>query len=159
MELMSWDDSQRFLQELNKRDKQPGWVYRLPWEAEWEYACRGAPAADKSESAFSYYFDKPTNQMQPEQANFARKGGLGRTCKVGSCKPNRLGLYDMHGNVWEWCDDAENAPDGPSYRVLRGGSWLETYGWAASRLARAPSLRQGNLGLRLARARVGKEDK
>ena len=76
---------------------------------------------------YDFYFDKPTNQLLPEQANFGRKG-LKRTCKVGSYQPNRLGLYDMHGNVWEWCDDVQKAADGTSLRVARGGGWLNVPG-------------------------------
>ena len=105
VENVSWDDAQAFLERLNKGEKEAGWVYRLPKEAEWEYACRGGPLSDKFESAYDFYFDKPTNQLLPEQANFEHGKGLKRTCKVGSYQPNRLGLYDMHGNVWEWCDD------------------------------------------------------
>ncbi len=164
VDMVSWDNVQRFLLELNKREKQPGWIYRLPREAEWEYACRGGPAADKSESAFFFYFDKPTNQLQPGQANIGPRRGFnpaGRPCKVGSYKPNRLGLYDMHGNVWEWCDDADNAPDGSPARVTRGGNWYGDSGYcqAAFRIASPPSGRNNNLGLRLARVPAGKEGK
>ena len=82
-------------------------MYRLPKEVEWEYACRGGPMANKLDSAFDFYFDKPVDQLQAEQANFEHGKGLKRTCQVGSYKPNRLGLYDMHGNVWEWCEDEQ----------------------------------------------------
>lgn len=88
-----------------------------------------------------------------------------RTCKVGSYKPNKLGLYDMHGNVWEWCDDLfapnDKDPRTASRRVGRGGGWSDSSGhcWAASRFGYAPSSRINSLGLRLARVPVGKEGK
>ena len=103
VDCMSWDDTQLFLREFNRRAKESGWVYRLPTEAEWEYACRGGPVSDKQDTAFSFYFDKPANKMPPGNANVDNLKG--RTCKVGSYPPNSLGLCDMHGNVWEWCDD------------------------------------------------------
>ena len=71
---------------------------------------------------FDFYFDKPTNTLLPEQANFEHGTGLKRTCKVGSYTPNRLGLYDMHGNVVEWCEDVVGF-DVAARRALRGGSW------------------------------------
>jgi formylglycine-generating enzyme required for sulfatase activity len=124
---------------------------------EWEYACRGGPLSDKFESAYDFYFDRPTNQLLPEQANFGH-WPKGPTCKVGSYKPNRLGLYDMHGNVWEWCDDV----DGATRRVNRGGGWDNDTGGhfpAARRIAAPPSNRFHALGLRVARVPVGKEGK
>ena len=83
VEKVSWEDCQVFLEKLNEKEKEAGWVYRLPKEAEWEYACRGGPV-DKLDSAFDFYFDKPTNKLLPEQANFEHGKGLKRTCKVGS---------------------------------------------------------------------------
>jgi len=150
VEQVSWDDCQVFIERLNKREKESDWVYRLPKESEWEYACRGGPV-DKLDSAFDFYFAKPTNLLLPEQANF--NNVLKRTCKVGSYEPNLLGLYDMHGNAHEWCDDAEKAADGASRRVGRGGGWGFDSGYcrAARRLANAPSYRGNDLGLRLAR--------
>ena len=71
-----------------------------------------------------------------------------RTCKVGSYRPNALGLYDMHGNVWEWCDDLENPGDAASNRVYRGGSWQDgsAYCRAAGRHAHPPSFSDNNRG-------------
>lgn len=118
-----------FIQRLNKREKEAGWVYRLPTEAEWEYACRGGPM-DKFDSAFDFYFAKPTNTLLPNQANFAPLSGKGlqRTCQVGSYEPNALGLYDMHGNVLEWCDDTVQGANGASLHPARGGGWFHHSG-------------------------------
>jgi eukaryotic-like serine/threonine-protein kinase len=125
----------------------------LPTETEWEYACRGGPLADKADSAFDFYFDKPTNQLLPEQANFQHGKGLHRTCRVGSFKPNRLGLHDMHGNVFEWCHNSD--------WVDRGGSWHDDSGYCrvAYRGVGPPSRRYTSLGLRVARVLVGKKEK
>ena len=161
VEKVSWDDCQVFIQRVNAQAKETGWVYRLPTEVEWEYACRGGPMTDKFDGAFDYYFDKPTNTLLPDMANFQHDKSLKRTCKVGSYKPNRLGLYDMHGNVWEWCQDELKDDKGASLRVHRGGSWGNDSGHcrAAFRDPNAPSLRHPHVGLRLARVPVGKEGK
>lgn len=136
VEQVSWDDAQSFISKLNERGD--GFKYRLPTEAEWEYACRAGTTTD---FAFG-------NALSSEQANFNGTypyGGatLGvyreRTTAVGSFAPNAFGLNDMHGNVWEWCEDwhhasYEGAPNDGSarlsggeqkYRVLRGGSWSD----------------------------------
>ncbi len=150
VEQVSWEDCQLFIQKLNEREKESGWVYRLPKESEWEYAGRGGPV-DKADSAFEYYFAKPTMTLLPEQANF--NNGLKRTCKVGSYESNALGLHDMHGNVWEWCDDATLGASGPTARVNRGGHWHNN-AWTCRLMARCadpPSQRYNALGLRLAR--------
>jgi serine/threonine protein kinase/formylglycine-generating enzyme required for sulfatase activity/Leucine-rich repeat (LRR) protein len=152
VEHVSWDDAQEFLAKLNEREKSAGWVYRLPNAWEWEYACRGGPMADKAESAFDFYFEKPTNQLLPEQANFEHGKGLKRPCPVGSYPPNRLGLFDMHGNVWEWSDEYED-----HYRVVRGGCCFRDAGdcRAAFRYGIAPDRRLNDVGLRLARIPSG----
>jgi len=165
VEQVSLVDAESFLDRLNNRQHETGWVYRLPKEAEWEYACRGGPLSDKVESAYDFYFDKPANHLLPEQANFDQTG-LRRTCKVGSYKPNRLGLYDMHGNVFEWCDDAEPIANGDPRRATRGGCWVSPSGpgdsrpgpcRAAYRWARPPTCRENRLGLRVVRVPVGRE--
>lgn len=154
VEHVSWDDAQKFLAKLNELDKQPRWEYRLPKDVEWEYACRGGPMADKSVGGFNFYFDKPTLQLLPNQANIQRPGGLNRPCKVGSFAPNALGLYDMHGNVWEWCHDsqANRAP----LRIIRGGSWTATSEGctAASRPDRPPNFPNHDAGIRVARVPI-----
>jgi serine/threonine protein kinase/formylglycine-generating enzyme required for sulfatase activity len=153
VENVSWDQCQVFVAKLNQREKEAGWVYRLPTEKEWEYACRGGPMVDKADSAFDYYFAKPTNTLLPDQANFKHDKGLKRTRKVGSYEPNVLGLADMHGSLAEWCDDAEKGANGVSLRGFRGGCWTHDSGWcrAVARNAYSPSSRGQNLGLRLAR--------
>ncbi len=161
VEQVSWDDAQLFLAELNKRTKESGWMYRLPTEAEWEYSCRGGPVSNPFDYGFDFYFDKPSTQLLPEQANFNKL--LGRTCGVGSYKPNRLGLYDMHGNVREWCADEAPAgpkdPKGVSRRVFRGGAFGGGTGGcrAADRAACESSNRDSHLGLRLARVPIDSE--
>jgi formylglycine-generating enzyme required for sulfatase activity len=149
VECLSWDNVQEFLKRLNAREKGGGLLYRLPTEAEWEYACRGGASSQK-DCAFDFYFAQPTNDVSSEQANFQGDLDLGRTTKVGSYPPNRLGLYDMHGNVWEWCADHFEA--GTSARVIRGGSWGDGAPGcrAAARSGNEPSDRQSYLGFRLA---------
>jgi serine/threonine protein kinase/formylglycine-generating enzyme required for sulfatase activity len=151
VEGINWEEAQLFLTRLNERDKQAGWLYRLPSDTEWEYACRGGPMSDVSESAFDFYFDRPTNQLLPSQANFHRT--LGRPCKVGSYKPNRLGLYDMHGNVGVMVHDRE-ATTGQV--TSRGAGWVFDAGQcrAANRRSAPLAHRAGDLGLRVARVPV-----
>jgi formylglycine-generating enzyme required for sulfatase activity len=163
VENVSWDEAQAFIKKLNEREKgHGGWVYRLPTEAEWEYSCRGG-ATSQEDCSYHFYFDRPTNDLSSEQANFdgrypagnARQGEyLQRTTKVGSYKPNRLGVYDMHGNVWEWCEDSY---DGGPDRVIRGGGWDYdgVYCRAADRSGGAPGDRYYDLGFRLARVPSG----
>jgi formylglycine-generating enzyme required for sulfatase activity len=137
VENVSWAEADEFCKKLTARTRERGRKYRLPTEAEWEYACRAG--------ASSYQTFHFGNSLSSKQANFdgnhpyggAAKGKpLNRTCKVGSYDKNAFGLYDMHGNVAEWCADwyDENYyeksppkdPSGPlkgSARVLRGGHW------------------------------------
>ena len=123
VEQVSWDDAIEFCARLRRLTKKN---YRLPSEAEWEYACRAGTTTP-------YYFGENLDQSL---ANYESE--VGRTTPLGSYPPNAFGLQDMHGNVWEWCDDGwhdnhENAPtDGSSWnenhsqsvlRIHRGGSW------------------------------------
>jgi eukaryotic-like serine/threonine-protein kinase len=158
VESVSWDDAQAFIKKLNEKEKGKGWLYRLPTEAEWEYACRGG-ATTEEECSYHFYFAKPTNDLSSKEANFngnfpfgkADKGPyLRRTTKVGSYAPNKLGLYDMHGNVWQWCSD-KYQPN-TSARVLRGGCWdgLGESCRSANRRRLEPGYRYQNDGFRLA---------
>jgi eukaryotic-like serine/threonine-protein kinase len=163
VEQVSWNDAQEFIKKLNEKEAGRGYVYRLPSEAEWEYGCRGG-ATSEEECSYHFYFAKPTNDLSSKQANFngnfpygkADKGPyLGRPTKVGSFAPNKLGLYDMHGNVWQWCENLYD-PKG-SDRVIRGGSWIR-HGqdcWAALRFRHAPTDPHDSLGFRLARVPSG----
>jgi uncharacterized protein (TIGR02996 family) len=151
VERVSWDDVREFLKQLNAREKQSRLLYRLPTEPEWEYACRGG-ATSQEECDFDYYFAQPTNDRSSVQANWHGSPAgkwLGRTSKVGSYPPNRLGLYDMHGNVWEWCEDlCQGRGSGP---VFRGGSWRDISGCQACvRSGSGRGNRYSDVGFRLA---------
>jgi formylglycine-generating enzyme required for sulfatase activity len=161
VENVSWNQVQEFIKKLNEKERGRGYVYRLPTEAEWEYACRGG-ATSEEECSYSFYFAKPTNHLSSEQANFNGnypygKGPQGkylqRPTRVGAYPPNKLGLCDMHGNVWQWTADAFA---GSSDRVIRGGSWTDQgiACQAASRNWLAPTFRLVSLGFRLARVPV-----
>ena len=126
VENISWDGIQKFLRKLN--DKAGTEMYRLPSEAEWEYACR---AGTRTIWSFG------DNPEQLDKYAWYDKNSGGKTHPVGQLQPNAWGLYDMHGNVWEWCADpwhdnyqgapkdgsVWNADGGSPSRVLRGGSW------------------------------------
>jgi formylglycine-generating enzyme required for sulfatase activity len=146
VESVSWDDCQTFIKKLNESLKETDWMYRLPREVEWEYACRGA-ATTQALCGWSFYLRAPTNTLSAQQANFV-DSALGRTCKVGSYEANALGLFDMHGNVWEWCEDAYG-----SERMIRGGGWIDAAedGRAANNRWLRSTIRYERLGLRLVR--------
>jgi len=164
VENVTWDDCQEFLKQLNEQEKGKGWVYRLPSESEWEYACRGG-ATSEEECSYHFYFAKPTNDLSSKEANFlgnpfgnGKNGPVqNRTTKVGSYAPNTLGLYDMHGNVWQWT----SSPEDTSRWVIRGSNWL-SYGSgcrAAARVANPPEFHSDYLGFRLARVPSAPADK
>lgn len=161
VENVSWDDAQEFINRLNELEGKSGWLHRLPLESEWEYACRGGPSS-KEECSCHFYFQQPTNDLSADQACFngrfpAGNGKKGKprrcTIRVGNFEPNRLGLYDMHGNVLEWCQDIFEG----SRRVVRGGGWDcdAIYCRASVRDGREPVSRYDNLGMRLARVPSG----
>ncbi len=161
VENVSWDDAREFIKKLNEKEVGRGYLYRMLSEPEWEYACR-AGATSREECSYHFYFDKPTNELSSQMANFNGNEPFGkapagpwlmRPTRVGAYPSNRLGLCDMHGNVWQWTDTA-NA----SGRVDRGGSWRDS-----SRSCRAgepgglpPSYQNMNVGFRLARDLVRK---
>ncbi len=122
---ISWNDCQQFVTKLNQMVDESGWVYRLPTSHEWEYACRGGPMTSRDESRFDFYLDEPTNTLPPGKANYD-VSGLKRPCKVGSYPPNKLGLHDMYGNVFEYCNDVVKGKDkSESLRYLTGGGWMD----------------------------------
>ena len=156
VENVSWDEAVEFCKKLSDlpEEKKAGRVYRLPTEAEWEYACRAG-------SKTAYSFDDEEDLL-PEYGWFNRNSSR-RTHTVGLLEQNAWGLYDMHGNVWEWCSDwygeypkgAVSNPTGPkggSDRVLRGGSWGSVAADCRSvnRDGGDPSDRNRLLGFRLA---------
>ena len=151
VENVSWDDAREFCQALGRRD---GREYRLPTEAEWEYACRAG-------SAGAWCFGDET-AVFGDYGCFGKNSG-GRTSPVGQRKPNAWGIHDMHGNIWEWCQDwyetyASNPatdPSGPgegSYRVYRGGGWGDPAEFCRSAVRGfyVPAFRFDGLGFRLA---------
>jgi formylglycine-generating enzyme required for sulfatase activity len=159
VESVSWDDAQVFLKKLNEKEAGRGYLYRLPSQAEWEYACR-AGATSLAECSHHFYFDRPTDDLSSRQANFrgddpfgkGEKGpSLERTTRVGAYPSNKLGLCDMHGNVSQWCQDSIGTKG--SARALRGGSWYNNgyYCQAAFSNWSAPAIGNRDLGLRLAR--------
>lgn len=158
---ISFEDAQAFIRWINRVDDRG---YRLPTEAEWEYACRAGTATDYSSGPMTSY-------DCDHDPNLARVGWYcynsgNRTRPVGQKEPNAWGLYDMHGNVWEWCDDHySDYPSGPvkdprgpgiaSYRVFRGGSFSSSAQScrSANRNRLTPRYVYVGLGFRLARDR------
>ena len=155
VENVDWNQVQAFVKKLNEREKGTGWEYFLPTSAQWEYACRGA-AHSKEQCAFKYYLEEPTNSLSPQQANI----DSGRPTVVGSYPPNRLGLYDMHGNIWEWCRDSYVKEVGGG-TICRGGWFGGGAGTCLTSLVGTFDAgdRFNYLGFRLACRRVGGEAK
>lgn len=151
---VSWNDAQEFIKRLNEAEGHDR--YRLPTEAEWEYACRAG-----TDSAYSFGNDARELGLY---AWFGEDFATGSTHPVGHKKPNPWGFYDMHGNVWEWVQDyylrnyysvsPEVDPTGPlqgSSRVVRGGSWHATAAdWrSAFRKSYDPDYRGVSIGFRV----------
>ncbi len=152
VEQVSWDDIQQFISKLNAKT---GKKYRLPSEAEWEYAARGG----KKSKGYKY-----AGSNEIEAVAWYDENSEDKTHPVGQKSPNELGIYDMTGNVWEWCSDRYeesyyssspgNKPQGPAsgrYRVFRGGSWkfLPEYCRVSDRISYYPDFRYNDLGFRL----------
>lgn len=154
VERVSWNDVQDFISKLNtKTDK----TYRLPTEAEWEFAARGGIKSQGFKYAGSNNLD--------EVAWYGSNSEV-KTHPIGQKKPNELGLYDMSGNIFEWCEDnwhtnylgapstSQAWSDKPraSYRVFRGGGWGSPaeYCRISCRIGYRPSYRSASVGLRLA---------
>ena len=151
VEQVSWDDCQTFIRKLNAMT---GKTFRLPTEAEWEFAARGGNRS----KGYKYSGGNTLGNV----AWYGDNSG-NETHDVKTKSPNELGIYDMSGNVYEWCQDwygdysssSQTNPAGPSsgsIRVLRGGSWylLAWFCRVSSRLSSPPGNRVGSLGLRLA---------
>ena len=148
VERVSWDDCKKFLEKLNAMPevKESGLIFRLPTEKEWEYACRAGSTGDYCKLADGTAI---TESTLDEVAWYDDNSG-NKTHPVGQKKPNAFGLYDMHGNVWEWCEDLYRA--GFSSRVYRGGGWnFNSRRCAAGyRDYNCPDCRYNGLGFRLA---------
>jgi formylglycine-generating enzyme required for sulfatase activity/serine/threonine protein kinase len=166
VENVTWDEAVEFCRKLSElpEEKAAGRTYQLPSEAQWEYACR---AGNTGQFSFS-----PSGDAIPKESDSDRLcdygwfdgNSGGKTHPVGEKKPNAWGLFDLHGNVWEWCQDwygrdyyAKSPADDPTgspagtYRVCRGGG-CRVPAWrcgSASRGNREPGLRYGGLGLRV----------
>jgi eukaryotic-like serine/threonine-protein kinase len=170
---VSWNDAMAFCEWLSRVEDK---TYRLPTEAEWEYACRAGTTTDywtgddpEALASVANVADATAKSRYPNWRTIRARDGYVYTAPVGEFQPNSFGLFDMHGNVWEWCQDPYDAqfysrspmvnPRGPAegtLRVLRGGSWIE---WrpvfrhdprSAARNGEPPDYRGMNVGFRLA---------
>jgi formylglycine-generating enzyme required for sulfatase activity len=155
VENVSWEDCQAFLKKIEEKFASTGAKFSLPTEAQWEYACRAG-------STTKYSFGDAEASLG-DYAWYAGNAGS-KTHPVGEKKPNAWGLYDMHGNVWEWCADwyeqgyySQSLPDDPtgpssgSDRVCRGGGWgtRASYCPSAIRFRSPPALRLDLFGFRV----------
>jgi len=153
VEKVSWKNAKKFIGKLNSM-KDGKFRLRLPTEAEWEYAARSGGKAEQYAGG---------NDV--DRVAWHRNNGY-RTHPAGTKAPNGLGIYDMSGNVWEWCEDiysdtaySKHQRNNPIYmgkgsdRVIRGGCWFYGYGWCRSglRVRNTPRYRCDYLGFRLAR--------
>jgi len=160
VEGVSWRDAVEFCRKLSAlpQEKAAGHFYRLPTEAEWEFACR-------ADTTTAYSFGDDDDQLQ--EYGWYAENSDSSTHPVGEKKPNPWGLYDMHGNVLEWCQDwygdypssSVTDPTGAasgSDRVFRGGSWMNFSDGcsSANRRARTPDLKAPHLGFRVLRSSI-----
>jgi formylglycine-generating enzyme len=169
VEQVSWDDVQGFLKKLNNKI---GKTFRLPTEAEWEYAARSGGKREKyagftnKSDMYKYANFCDTNCPADEWRTKSQNDGYRYTSPVGNYKSNELGLYDMTGNVWEWCQDiyseeaySNHKRNNPIYvksgpnRVFRGGSWynLPKDMRASNRYYKTTNFRDDSVGFRLVR--------
>ena len=134
---ISWHDAKAYCEWLSKKRKEE---FRVPTEVEWEYACR---AGTTTKWSFGY------NKKELEKYAWYDENSDGTIHEVGKKKPNPWGLYDMHGNVWEWCEDWDDKDK--KYKVLRGGSWGNGVLWtrSADRRRFDPFNRFNSVGFRL----------
>jgi formylglycine-generating enzyme required for sulfatase activity len=163
VESVSWNDAVAFCDKLNEKERASleGYTYLLPTEAEWEYACRAG-------STTRYSFGDDVASL----GDYAWFSGNSRskTHPVGQKRPNAYNLHDMHGNVWEWCQDwydtdyygrsPRSDPPGPpqaAFRVGRGGSWDydPAYARSAFRSSSTPVIRLNRIGFRVTRVQAG----
>ena len=169
---VSWNDAVAFCSWLSRKE---GSVYRLPTEAEWEYACRAGTttryySGDDPETLAKVgnVSDATAKAKFPEwKCAIKASDGYVFTAPVGKFQPNAFGLYDMHGNAWQWCADWHSReyyaaspaddPTGPNsgtVRVLRGGGWGDWPGVtrSAKRIGALPEYRLDCAGFRVSRA-------
>ncbi len=163
---VSWFDCNDFISKLNRRGEG---TYRLPTEAEWEYACRAGTTTayfwgDEEDCSRAMYGNNPRKSEECIPTVESMGLAAGKPAPVKSYGPNPWGLYDMHGNVWEWCEDwfgvypegSVKDPAGPNdgiRRVRRGGSWYKygRYCRSANRNMGHPSVRLQTTGFRVVR--------
>lgn len=139
VENVSWEDAVNFCNLLSQKSGSHGNVYRLPTEAEWEYACRAGTQGIR--------------YGEVDQIAWYKGNSGGETHEVGTKEPNAWGLYDTLGNVWEWCSDIYDETVYGSYRIFRGGGWYdEASGCMATNRRRShpSSFRIDDLGFRIA---------
>jgi formylglycine-generating enzyme required for sulfatase activity len=162
VEQVNWEEAMEFCNSLANQRRGLFDTFRLPTEAEWEYACRAGTRSPFHFGATLNGTEANVDGNNPYGTSTKGKY-LQRTCEVGKYAANALGLYDMHGNVWEWCMDwyavyptsSVDDPAGPergSYRKYRGGAWDSPaeHCRAAIRFCNAPTDRFNDLGFRLA---------
>ena len=148
VEMVSWDDAQAFCKKLTEQTKQ---TVRLPTEAEWEYSCRAATTTK--------YHSGDTEADLARVAWYAANS-KDTTHSVGQKEANTFGLYDMHGNVWQWCQEdyygkseseISQGPEQSACRLFRGGSWFDArmYCGSAYRSGSSPGVRDFHVGFRV----------